>query len=169
MFLCEIRAIKITWFVIWYQFNKHQHDFLKKVQCTRKTFMIHQTLVRWALYILFRHLGLAIGNVRCVRWFSWTLLSLWQSFSRIVFMMVITITTSQDLVFTSNWSETTENHDHKATSEKKHDISAKWGRVIINMTIMIIGQTISKKLVNITNFQKRSLMTDFFLVTGKHP
>ena len=34
--------------------------------------MIHQTFVRWALYILFkfvksliRHLGLAIGNVRC--------------------------------------------------------------------------------------------------------
>ena len=43
-------------------------------------FMIHQTFVRWALYILFkfvksliRHLGLAIRNVRCVPWFSWTL------------------------------------------------------------------------------------------------
>ena len=52
-------------------------------QCTRKTFMIHQTFVRWALYILFkfvkfliRHLGLAIGNDQCVRWFSWTLRSL---------------------------------------------------------------------------------------------
>ena len=39
-----------------------------------------QTFVRWALYILFkfvksliRHLGLVIGNVRHVRWFSWTL------------------------------------------------------------------------------------------------
>ena len=49
-------------------------------QCTRKTFMIHQTFVRWALCILFKfvkslmgHLGLAIGNVRHVRWFSWTL------------------------------------------------------------------------------------------------
>ena len=49
-------------------------------QCNRKTFMIHQTFVWWALYILFkfvkfliRHLGLAIGNVRCVWWFSWTL------------------------------------------------------------------------------------------------
>ena len=48
--------------------------------CTRKTFMVHQTFVRWALCILFkfvksliRHLGLTIGNVRCVRWFSWTL------------------------------------------------------------------------------------------------
>ena len=48
-------------------------------QCTWKTFMIHQTFVWWALYIpfkivklLMRHLGLAIGNVRCVRWFSWT-------------------------------------------------------------------------------------------------
>ena len=47
------------------------------MQCTQKTFIIHQTFVRWALYILFkfikslfRHLGLAIG---CVRWFSWTL------------------------------------------------------------------------------------------------
>ena len=49
-------------------------------QCTWKTFMIHETFVWWALYILFksvksliRHLGLAIGNVWCVRWFSWTL------------------------------------------------------------------------------------------------
>ena len=50
-------------------------------QCSRKTFMVHQTFVRWALiYILFkfvksliRHLGLAIGNVRRVRWISWTL------------------------------------------------------------------------------------------------
>ena len=44
----------------------------------KKTFMVHQTFVWWALYILFkfvksfiRHLGLAIGNVQ---WFSWTLL-----------------------------------------------------------------------------------------------
>ena len=51
-----------------------------KQQCTRKTFMIHQTFVRWALYILLKfvksliwHLGLAIGNVWHVRWFSWTL------------------------------------------------------------------------------------------------
>ena len=49
-------------------------------QCSWKTFMVHQTFVQWALYILFkfvksliRHLGLAIGNVRHVRWFSWTL------------------------------------------------------------------------------------------------
>ena len=49
-------------------------------QCSWKTFMVHQTFVWWALYILFkfvkslvRHLGLAIGNVRHVRWFSWTL------------------------------------------------------------------------------------------------
>ena len=49
-------------------------------QCTWKTFMIHETFVWWALYILFKfvkslikHLGLAIGNVRCVRWFSWIL------------------------------------------------------------------------------------------------
>ena len=47
-------------------------------QCTWKTFMIHQTFARWALYILFkfvksfiRHLGLAFGNVW---WFSWTLI-----------------------------------------------------------------------------------------------
>ena len=53
------------------------------LQCSRKTFMIHQTFVRWALYILFkfvksliRHLGLAIRNVRHVRWFSWTLILL---------------------------------------------------------------------------------------------
>ena len=52
-------------------------------QCTWKTFMIHETFVWWALYILFkfvksliRHLGLAIRNVRCVRWFSWTLVFL---------------------------------------------------------------------------------------------
>ena len=50
------------------------------IQCSWKTFMVHQTFVQWALYILFkfvksliRHLGLAIGNVRHVRWFSWTL------------------------------------------------------------------------------------------------
>ena len=51
-------------------------------QCTRKTFMIHQTFVRWAVYVLFKfvkslitHLGLAIGYVRCVWWFSWTLMA----------------------------------------------------------------------------------------------
>ena len=40
-------------------------------QCRRKTFMVHQTFVWWALYISYkfvkspiRHLGLAIGNVR---------------------------------------------------------------------------------------------------------
>ena len=49
-------------------------------QCSQKTFMVHQTFVWWALYILFKfvkfligHLGLAIGNVRHVRWFSLTL------------------------------------------------------------------------------------------------
>ena len=54
------------------------------VQCSWKTFMVHQTFVQWALYILFkfvksliRHLGLAIGNVRHVRWFSWTLLCIY--------------------------------------------------------------------------------------------
>ena len=53
---------------------------MTSLQCYRKTFMVHQTFVRWALYILFkivksliRHLDLAIGNVRHVRWFSWTL------------------------------------------------------------------------------------------------
>ena len=41
------------------------------LQCSRKTFMVHQPFVRWTLYILFkfvksliRKLGLAIGNVR---------------------------------------------------------------------------------------------------------
>ena len=50
------------------------------MQCSRKTFMVHQTFVQWALYILLnfvispiRHFGLAIGNVRHVRWFLWTL------------------------------------------------------------------------------------------------
>ena len=50
------------------------------LQCYRKTFMVHQTFVRWTLYIIFkivksliRHLGLAIRNVRQVWWFSWTL------------------------------------------------------------------------------------------------
>ena len=44
--------------------------------------MVHQTFVWWALYVLFRfvkslirHLGLAIGNARRVRRFSWTLKS----------------------------------------------------------------------------------------------
>ena len=51
------------------------------MRCYQKTSMVHQTFVRWALYILFkivksliRHLGLAIGNVRHVRWYSWTLI-----------------------------------------------------------------------------------------------
>ena len=55
-----------------------------KQQCTWKTFMIHQTFVWWAFHILFifvksliRHLGLAIGYVRCVRGFSWTLKQYW--------------------------------------------------------------------------------------------
>ena len=50
------------------------------MQRYRKTFMVHQTFIRWVLCILFkivksqiRHLGLVIGNVRHVRWFSWTL------------------------------------------------------------------------------------------------
>ena len=45
-------------------------------QCRRKTYMIHQTFVWWAVYIPYkfakspiRHLGLAIGNVQCVRCF----------------------------------------------------------------------------------------------------
>ena len=49
-------------------------------QCRRKTFMVHQTFVWWAIYIPYkfvkspiRHLGLAIGNVRRVRRFSPTL------------------------------------------------------------------------------------------------
>ena len=53
---------------------------LHQIQCYRKTFMVHQTFVRWTLHIIFkivksliRHLGLAIGNVRHVWWFSWTL------------------------------------------------------------------------------------------------
>ena len=52
-------------------------------QCSRKTFMAHQTFVWWAWYILFkfvkspiRHLGLTIGNIRHVRRFSWTLMYL---------------------------------------------------------------------------------------------
>ena len=53
---------------------------LYQCQCRRKTFMVHQTFVWWVLYVLYkfvkspiRHLGLAIGNVRCVRCFSPTL------------------------------------------------------------------------------------------------
>ena len=55
-------------------------------QSTQKTFMIHRTFVRWALYYILlifvksiiRHLGPAIGNVRCVQWFSWTFLKCWE-------------------------------------------------------------------------------------------
>ena len=57
-------------------------DAVDRYQCTWKTFMIHQTFVRWAFNILFkyvrsliRHLGLAIRNVW---WFSWTLRYLWR-------------------------------------------------------------------------------------------
>ena len=53
---------------------------LEGPQCSRKTFIVHQTFVWWAWYILFkfvksliRHLGLANGNVQHVRWFSRTL------------------------------------------------------------------------------------------------
>ena len=56
------------------------HNITPYHQCSWKTSMVHQTFVQWALYILLkfvksliRHLGLAIGNVRHVRWFSWTL------------------------------------------------------------------------------------------------
>ena len=63
--------LNLSW-EVWYA--------LMQKQCSWKTFMVHQTFVQWALYILFkfvksfiRHLGLAIGNVRHVRWFSWTL------------------------------------------------------------------------------------------------
>ena len=48
----------------------------RSAPCRRKTFMVHQTFVWWALYILHkfvksptRHLGLAIRNVWCVRRF----------------------------------------------------------------------------------------------------
>ena len=68
------------WFVNYFLWHSPDDNFISNAQCTRKTFMIHQTFVRWALYILFKfvksligHLGLAIGNVWCVRWFSWTL------------------------------------------------------------------------------------------------
>ena len=57
-------------------------------QCRRKTFMVHQTFVWWALYIPYkfvkspiRHLGLAIGNVRRVRRFSPSLSQLWFRYS----------------------------------------------------------------------------------------
>ena len=50
------------------------------LQCRRKTCMVHQTFVWWASYITnkfvkspIRHLGLAIGNVQCVRRFAPTL------------------------------------------------------------------------------------------------
>ena len=50
------------------------------MQCSWKTFMVHQTIVQWALYILLKfvksligHSALAIGNVWHVRRFSWTL------------------------------------------------------------------------------------------------
>ena len=55
-------------------------QFKRRFQCRRKTCMVHQTFVWWALYIPYkfvkspiRHLGLAIGNVWCVRRFSPTL------------------------------------------------------------------------------------------------
>ena len=57
-----------------------QIQYKAPYQCSRKTFMVHLTIVRWALCILLkfiksliRHLALAIGNVRHVRRFSWTL------------------------------------------------------------------------------------------------
>ena len=67
--------------VLYFIFLWLYHKSLACPQCRRKTFMVHQTFVWWALYIIsykfvespFRHLGLAIGNVRCVWRFSPTL------------------------------------------------------------------------------------------------
>ena len=60
--------------------NYLYHETFKQDSVPEKTSMIHQTCVQWALYILFKfvksligHLGLAIGNVRCIWWLSWTL------------------------------------------------------------------------------------------------
>ena len=71
----ELQSISLV-YDLWY---------ILVLQCSWKTFMIHQTFVRWALYSLFkfvksliRHLGPAIRNVRHVRWFSWTLVLLEQ-------------------------------------------------------------------------------------------
>ena len=83
--------IKISWSHEreYNQINRENTLSTVKIQCpnyypyqhiSRKTFIVYQTIVQWVLYILFRfvkslirHLGLAIGNVRHVWWFSWTL------------------------------------------------------------------------------------------------
>ena len=75
--LIDEHMITINILVISSSPNWNNHSSL---QCAWKTFMIHQTFVPWALCILFKfvkslitYLGLAIGNVWCVQWFSWTL------------------------------------------------------------------------------------------------
>ena len=69
--------------LFWYTTDPIQ--WISLSQCRWKTCMVHQTFVWWALYIPYefvkssiRYFGLAIGNVRSVRRFLPTLLSvLW--------------------------------------------------------------------------------------------
>ena len=75
-------AVNSYWFAVncWQGKQKYRCAGSVSYQCRRKTCMVHHTFVWRALYIPHkfvksptRHLGLAIGNVRCVRRFSPTL------------------------------------------------------------------------------------------------
>ena len=56
-------------------------------QCSRKTSIIHQTFVQWALHILFKFVKSLIRNlnlaIRNVWWFSWTLFYVMNSYKNI--------------------------------------------------------------------------------------
>ena len=77
---CFITRHEKPWLKPYHRPLLHEDTNNGQYQCRRKTCMVHQTFVWWAVYIPYkfvkspiRHLGLAIGNVRCVRCFSPTL------------------------------------------------------------------------------------------------
>ena len=68
----EFKLILIGILQYFYSLDINNSDIYGR-QCSRKTFMVHQTFVWWALYVLLKFVKSLIRNVRHVRWFSWTL------------------------------------------------------------------------------------------------
>ena len=156
-YLILIRVILIlVWRHLWIE-----------MQCTWKTFMIHQTFVRWALYILLifvksltRHLDLAIGNVRCVQWFSWTL------------EMAPWIFWTMWLTSIRHWHNTIMSHWHLNDINPK--VFASWVHVIQTgaiikcfMNLMTLYTALQWLRQNINQSINSQKMTPYFTLKGE--
>ena len=137
-----------------------------EMQCTWKTFMIHQTFVRWALYILLkfvksltRHLDLAIGNVWCVQWFSWTL------------EMAHWIFWTMWLTSIRHWHNTIMSHWH--LNDINPNVFASWVHVIQTgaiikrfMNLMTLYTALQWLRQNINQSMNSQKMTPYFTLKG---